>query len=457
MPPWLSVVYGDRHQIAKQSKPTGGSSSLFVCPVVSSVIMTNPFRANACSRADAGSRQNTNYSSCAPPTDDSTTAAFARADRKGRKKRTMTSRTGSRATLTLLSVLHVLHECSPGAAGRDFTRESQLFEKEVRVAELRKQPRCPLPHVHGGSRHCVLTAKRATPSIASEFEVLYAGFPSDVIVTVLTSFTARAGIGDSLLSWWCSSICRRVSLSRIASAAGKSQLRLTKKRDRGGADAAQADHPAPRPAPVGVGASGGESVASGESREERAVSFFSSYACLQAPLTNVISDETLYQLAAQAGVRLDESSMAALRDIGDDFVESVSVFAAEISKHARSDAITAKDVQLHLEQNWGLSLPLSSKKAKTDGGATSDEERAGPASTSGVVASVATPVAPVLTPAAPGVGNAGSSFPVPPTVSMSGSTPLSAVQEGMARVPAHAQRLALKQRLLSAPATVQPK
>ncbi len=70
--------------------------------------------------------------------------------------------------------------------------------------------------------------------------------------------------------------------------------------------------------------------------------------------------------------------MNGLRDIADDFVESVSVFAAEIAKHGNSDAIRAKDVQLHFEQNWGL--PNPNKKAKTDVAATDEEKSVLPVS-----------------------------------------------------------------------------
>jgi histone H3/H4 len=179
---------------------------------------------------------------------------------------------------------------------------------------------------------------------------------------------------------------------------------------------------------------------------------------LQAPLTDVISDETLQQLAAQVGVKLDESCMVALRDIADDFVESVTVFAAEISKHARSDAITVKDVQLHLEQNWGLSLPLPSKRAKTDTSATEEEMSTLPAPVATAAASAAAGGAPAGQLAAtvsPSGANAPAMVVTPPAIV---GPPVAGVPENMARMPAHAQRLALKQRLSQAtPSLMQPK
>jgi histone H3/H4 len=201
----------------------------------------------------------------------------------------------------------------------------------------------------------------------------------------------------------------------------------------------EAHHPAQDAAAVCVGSSGGQSVAAGRR-------FFVSLCRSrpQAPLTDVISDETLQQLAAQVGVKLDESCMVALRDIADDFVESVTVFAAEISKHARSDAITVKDVQLHLEQNWGLSLPLPSKRAKTDSSATEEEVSAPPAPA--VTTASAAPSAPPAATVSPTAGNA-PTMVTPPTIV---GPPVAGAPESMARMPAHAQRLALKQRLSQA-------
>lgn len=48
-----------------------------------------------------------------------------------------------------------------------------------------------------------------------------------------------------------------------------------------------------------------------------------------------------------------------LNEIADDFLESVTVFSAEIAKHRKdNDTLSAKDIKLHLEQNWGLELEL---------------------------------------------------------------------------------------------------
>jgi histone H3/H4 len=143
----------------------------------------------------------------------------------------------------------------------------------------------------------------------------------------------------------------------------------------------------------------------------------------------VISNETLKELAAQVGVKLDESAMNGLRDIADDFVESVSVFAAEIAKHSNSDAIRAKDVQLHFEQNWGL--PNPHKKAKTDVAATEEEKANANA-------------APASSTAAVPPSSAGAS--APPALNPEAAT------VAPVRVTAHMQRLNVKQRLLASTA-----
>jgi histone H3/H4 len=171
----------------------------------------------------------------------------------------------------------------------------------------------------------------------------------------------------------------------------------------------------------------------------------------------VISNETLQKLAAQVGATLDESAMNGLRDIADDFVESVTVFAAEIAKHANSDTIRAKDVQLHFEQNWGLSLAPPSKKAKTDTNTTEEESVSAPIGSGSVIAvTTTTSVAPPtslepVAPAAPSqqVGTAQQqhiSVVVPPPVP---AAPI--------RLTNHMQRVSLKQRMLAANQPMQHK
>lgn len=71
----------------------------------------------------------------------------------------------------------------------------------------------------------------------------------------------------------------------------------------------------------------------------------------QPVMAPVISKEELLRIAKEVGVALDESAMSALTDIADDFVDSVTVFAAELAKHRAEKAgedivtLTTKDLK----------------------------------------------------------------------------------------------------------------
>lgn len=46
-----------------------------------------------------------------------------------------------------------------------------------------------------------------------------------------------------------------------------------------------------------------------------------------------------------------------LLDVGDDFLESVALGAAQLARHRGGDSLEAADVRLHLERVWGIALP----------------------------------------------------------------------------------------------------
>jgi hypothetical protein len=100
----------------------------------------------------------------------------------------------------------------------------------------------------------------------------------------------------------------------------------------------------------------------------------------------------LGQLAHDSSRRLSLAAQHVLSEIADDFVESVTAFAAEIAKHRGSNVLSTRDLQrmcfslfavlsvgwvsslpfaVHLRLNWGIDLPLPDdeplqKRARTD-------------------------------------------------------------------------------------------
>ncbi|CAO1944345.1 unnamed protein product [Urochloa humidicola] len=75
--------------------------------------------------------------------------------------------------------------------------------------------------------------------------------------------------------------------------------------------------------------------------------------------TRLLTKRSIHELVAQIdpNEKLDPEVEDILMDIAEDFVESVTTFACSLAKHRKSNTLEAKDVLLHAERSWNITLP----------------------------------------------------------------------------------------------------
>ncbi|EEF33627.1 protein with unknown function [Ricinus communis] len=72
----------------------------------------------------------------------------------------------------------------------------------------------------------------------------------------------------------------------------------------------------------------------------------------------ILSKRNIHELVTQIdpSEKLDPEVEDILADIADEFVESITTFGCSLAKHRKSDTLEAKDILLHLERNWNMTL-----------------------------------------------------------------------------------------------------
>ncbi|KAM7263819.1 hypothetical protein ACFE04_001502 [Oxalis oulophora] len=79
----------------------------------------------------------------------------------------------------------------------------------------------------------------------------------------------------------------------------------------------------------------------------------------EEPCTRILSKRSIHELVnhIDPSEKLDPEVEDILVDIAEDFVDSITTFGCSLAKHRKSDTLEAKDILLHLERNWNITLP----------------------------------------------------------------------------------------------------